>query len=305
MGDTRFMGTGTALVTPFNESGVDYTALERLIEMQINGGVDFLVVLGTTGEAPTVSAAERRKIINFSLRKTAGQLPVVIGTGGNNTEHAIENCLEAKALGADGALVVTPYYNKPTQEGLFRHYEAIARASDFPILSYNVPGRTGVNMTAETTIRLAEVPGIVGIKEACGSLDQADTIIRALRTTHPDFAILSGNDDQAFHMINSGGHGVISVLSNIAPRQVSELISLACESRVREARALHLELFPLMRSLFSETNPIPVKYALSVLGICENRLRLPLVEASAGCMERVGRDLEACGLTYHLERKAG
>lgn len=303
MNNTRFMGMGTALVTPFNESGVDYIALERLIDMQISGGADFLVVLGTTGEAPTVSATERRKIISFSLRKAAGQLPIVIGTGGNNTEHAIESSIEAKTLGADGALVVTPYYNKPTQEGLFRHYETIARAADFPILAYNVPGRTGVNMTAETTIRLAGISNIVGVKESCGSLDQSDTIIRVLRAPRPDFAVLSGNDDQAFHMINSGGHGVISVLANIAPRRVSELISLARAGRVSEARALHLDLFPLMRSLFSETNPIPVKYAMSSLGICENRLRLPLVEASVSCMERIDRDLEDCGLTSLLERK--
>lgn len=305
MDSSSFMGTGTALVTPFNENGVDYTAIERLIETQVSGGVEFLVVLGTTGEASTVTASERRKIIAFSLRKTAGRLPVVIGTGGNDTAHAIENCLEAKSLGADGALVVTPYYNKPTQEGLFRHYETIARTADFPILAYNVPGRTGVNMTAETTIRLAQIPNLVGIKEACGSLDQADEIIRALRAVRPGFAILSGNDDQAFHMVNSGGHGVISVLANIAPRQTAELVAHARAGRVAEARRLHLEFFPLMKSLFSETNPIPVKYALSRMGICENILRLPLVEASAKCMERMDGNLLECGLVGCQERKAG
>lgn len=305
MGGISFMGTGAALVTPFNESGIDYAALESLIEMQLSGGTDFLVVLGTTGEAPTVTASERHKIIAFSLRKTAGRLPVVIGTGGNDTAHAIESCREAKSLGADGALVVTPYYNKPTQEGLFRHYETIARIADFPILAYNVPGRTGVNMTAETTIRLAQIPNIAGVKEACGSLDQADEIIRVLRAARPDFAILSGNDDQAFHMINSGGHGVISVLANIAPRQTAELISYARAGRVASARTLHLNFFPLMKSLFSETNPIPVKYALSRMGVCENVLRLPLVEASAACMERIDRDLLECGLVCCQERKAG
>lgn len=305
MDGISFMGTGTALVTPFNESGIDYSALERLIEMQVSGGVEFLVVLGTTGEAPTVTASERRKIIAFSLRKAAGRLPVVIGTGGNDTAHAIESCQEAKALGADGALVVTPYYNKPTQEGLFRHYETIARIADFPILAYNVPGRTGVNMTAETTIRLAQIPNVAGIKEACGNLDQADEIIRVLRAARPDFSILSGNDDQAFHMINSGGHGVISVLANIAPRQTAELISHARAGRVAAARTLHLDFFPLMKSLFTETNPIPVKYALSRMGVCENILRLPLVEASAKCMERIDRHLLECGLVSCLERKAG
>lgn len=304
MANIKFMGTGTALVTPFNESGVDYMAFGRLIETQISGGVDFIVLLGTTGEAPTVTDAERTKIIGFSLRKVAGRLPVVIGAGGNSTEHAIENCLEAKSLGADGALVVTPYYNKPTQEGLFRHYEAIASACDFPVIAYNVPGRTGVNMLPQTAVRLADIPSVVGIKEACGCLDQADEIIRALRFARPDFAVLSGNDDQAFHIVNSGGHGVISVLSNIAPRLVAELVSLAREGKVHEARRLHLEFFPLMKALFCETNPIPVKYALSRLGACNNILRLPLVEASHACMERVDREMAACWLTAAPERAA-
>lgn len=291
-----FMGTGTALVTPFNENGVDFAAFSRLIDMQISGGVDFLVVLGTTGEAPTVSASERRELISFALARTAGRISVVIGTGGNNTEHAIESCLEAKALGADAALVVTPYYNKPTQEGLFRHYETIARSSDLPILAYNVPGRTSVNMTAETTVRLAAIENIVGVKEA-GGIEQADEIISALRSSRPDFAVLSGNDDQAFHIVNSGGHGVISVLSNIAPRQVSDLISLTRAGNVTEARELHLRLLPLMRSIFCETNPIPVKYALSSMGVCQNILRLPLTEASANAAARVERDMKSCGIT--------
>lgn len=300
MGNRGFMGTGTALVTPFNESGVDYMALDSLISAQISGGADFLVVLGTTGEAPTIPAGERRKIINFAIHKAGGQIPVVVGAGGNCTEHTIEICLEARSLGAAGALVVAPYYNKPTQEGLFRHFEAVARVSGFPVIAYNVPGRTGVNMTAETTIRLAETGNVVGIKEASGDIGQADEIIRALRPKRPDFAVLSGNDDQAFHMVNGGGHGVISVLSNIAPRQVSMLIAHARAGRVGEARGIHLQFLPLMKSLFSETNPIPVKYALSRMGICENILRLPLTEASAGCMERIDRDLESCGLAAGL-----
>lgn len=296
MGNINFSGTGTALVTTFNENGIDYDAFGALIDTQISGGVDFLVVLGTTGEAPTVTASERRGLISFALERAAGRLQVVVGTGGNNTVHAIENCLEAKALGADGALVVTPYYNKPTQEGLYRHFEAIASAADFPIIAYNVPGRTGVNMTAETTVRLAAIDNIVGVKEA-GSIEQADEIIRALRGSRPAFAVLSGNDDQAFHIVNSGGHGVISVLSNIAPRQVSQLISLARAGRVEEARELHLRLLPMVKTIFCETNPIPVKYALSSMGICQNILRLPLTEAAASTAARVGRDMESCGLT--------
>lgn len=296
MGNSSFMGTGTALVTTFNENGVDYGAFGTLIDTQISGGVDFLVVLGTTGEAPTVTANERRGLISFALEKAAGRLPVVIGTGGNSTEHAIENCLEAKVLGADGALVVTPYYNKPTQEGLYRHFETIARAADFPILAYNVPGRTGVNMTAETTIRLAAIDNIAGIKEAC-SIEQADEIVRVLRSSRPDFVVLSGNDDQAFHVVSGGGHGVISVLSNIAPRQVSEMISLTRAGRVEEARELHLRLLPMVKAIFCETNPIPIKYALSSMGICQNILRLPLTEATAATAARVDLVMESCGLT--------
>lgn len=295
MGINSFMGTGTALVTPFSENGVDYGAFGRLIDTQISGGVDFLVVLGTTGEAPTVTASERRELISFALDRAAGRLPVVIGTGGNDTARAAESCLEAKSLGADGALVVTPYYNKPTQDGLFRHFETVARISDFPLIAYNVPGRTGVNMTAETTVRLAGIENIVGVKEA-GSIDQADEAIRSLRGSRPDFAVLSGNDDMAFHMVNSGGHGVISVLSNIAPREVSDLISMARAGQVEAARELHLRLFPLMKSLFSETNPIPVKYALSRMGVCRNILRLPLTEATPDCAARVDGDMERCGL---------
>lgn len=305
MTGNMFVGTGTALVTPFNGSGVDYSALSRLIDAQLEGGIDFLVVLGTTGEAPTVSQDERRKIISFSLRKSDGRLPVVVGTGGNDTAHVIESCREAKSLGADGALVVTPYYNKPTQEGLYRHFKAITDAVDFPLIAYNVPGRTGVNMTAATTIRLAGLPGVAGIKEACGCIDQADEIIRSLRVLRPDFVVLSGNDDQAFHMINSGGHGVISVLSNAAPGLVSQLVSAARGGDVARARELHMQLFPLMRSLFCETNPIPVKYALSCLGVCENVLRLPLSEASPSCMELIDRDMERCGLAPSLERRVG
>lgn len=299
MGINSFMGAGTALVTPFDESGVDFAAFGRLIDAQISGGVDFLVVLGTTGEAPTVTDGERREMISFALDRAAGRLPIVVGTGGNDTARAIESCLEAKSLGADGALVVTPYYNKPTQEGLFRHFETIARAADFPLIAYNVPGRTGVNMTAETTIRLAGIENVAGVKEA-GSLDQADEIIRAVRGPRPDFAVLSGNDDMAFHMVNSGGHGVISVLSNIAPREVSDLVSAARAEQTGRARGLHLRLFPLMKSLFSETNPIPVKYALSRMGVCRNILRLPLSEASPACAARIDRDMERCGLSARV-----
>lgn len=294
MSGMRFSGTGTALVTPFKESDVDYTAMGRLIDWQIGEQVDFLVVLGTTGEAPAITEDERRKIIGFAVERVAGRVPVVIGTGGNNTERTIENCREALALGASAALVVTPYYNKPSQEGLFRHFDTVARSAGIPVIAYNVPGRTGVNVAPETAVRLASIPNVVGLKEASGNLQQIDEIIGALRLERPDFCILSGNDDQTFHIINSGGHGVISVLSNIAPFRTVRMVSAALAGDVSTARSIHLELLPLMRSLFMESNPVPVKYALSRLGFCENRLRLPLVEASEACMNRLDIDLACC-----------
>lgn len=294
--ETNFTGTGTALVTPFCERGIDYEAMGELIKRQVEGGVDFLVVLGTTGEAPSISRQERRKLIEFVIRAVSGAVPVVIGTGGNDTASAVELCTEAGLLGANGALVVTPYYNKPTQEGLFRHYEAIVREASLPVIAYNVPGRTGVNLLPETVERLAGLEGMAGVKEASGNLGQVDEIIARVRELRPDFRVLSGNDDQTFHIVNSGGHGVISVLSNVAPKETSQMVSLAMEGRVASARDEHLRLLPLIRSLFAETNPIPVKYAMSRLGLCESRMRLPLVEASPECMKRVDAELVACGL---------
>ena len=292
----RFMGTGTALITPFCDAGVDYAAMGRMIDWQIASRVDFLVVLGTTGEAPSVSDTERQKIVAFAVDRASGRLPVVVGTGGNSTEQAIRYCREAESLGADGVLVVTPYYNKPSQEGLSRHYEAISRSCDLPIVAYNVPGRTGVNMLPATVRRLADLPNVVGIKEACGNLAQVEETLLLLADVRPDFAVLSGNDDQTFHIVNAGGHGVISVLANIAPCQTAEMVRAGLAGDVAGARALHRAFFPLVKALFVETNPMPVKYAASRLGLCENRLRLPLVEASENCMSLVDAELDCCGV---------
>lgn len=302
---TRFTGTGTALVTPFCERGIDYTAMEGLIKRQVENGVDFLVVLGTTGEAPAISRQERRELIAFTLRATGGRVPVVVGTGGNNTTAAIEYCAEAEELGASGALVVTPYYNKPSQEGLFRHFEAVASETGLPVIAYNVPGRTGVNLQPRTVERLAGIPNLVGVKEASGSIGQADEIIARTRDLRPDFRVLSGNDDQTFHIINGGGHGTISVLSNVAPRETVQMVGMALAGRVSAARDLHLRLAPLVRGLFVETNPMPVKYALSRMGFCENRVRLPLVEASEACMAEVDAALAACGLIDACDETRG
>ena len=289
-------GTGTALVTPFTDTGIDYDGFGRLIDWQIEEGVEFLVVLGTTGESPAVTEAEREALVAFAVTKAAGRVPVVIGTGGNNTEHAIRSSRAAKALGADAVLVVTPYYNKPSQEGLFRHFKTVAEAAEVPMILYNVPGRTGVNLLPDTVVRLAGVENIVALKEASGSQAQVDETLRKLRPVRPNFSVLSGNDDQAFHLVNAGGQGVVSVLSNIAPRATSDMIRAALGGRVAEARELHMRLFPLMKSLFMETNPMPVKYAVSRLGFCADTLRLPLVVCSEACRAQIDKDMRECGL---------
>ncbi|MDR3230663.1 MAG: 4-hydroxy-tetrahydrodipicolinate synthase [Synergistaceae bacterium] len=289
-----FRGTGTALVTPFTKSGIDYHNLGRLIDWQIDQKVEFLVVLGTTGESPAVPAEERTEIVRFAVAQAKGRVPVVVGTGGNNTPHAAESSREAEELGADGVLVVTPYYNKPSQEGLFRHFKTVAGSVKIPMILYNVPGRTGVNLLPDTVVRLAEVQNIVALKEASGSQAQVDETIRKVRRVRGDFSILSGNDDQAFHLVNAGGHGLVSVLSNIAPKETSDMVRAALAGRVVEARELHLKLFPLMKNLFMETSPMPVKYGVSRLGYCKNILRLPLVEASENCMAQINGDMKEC-----------
>lgn len=295
----RFAGVGTALATPFCASGarVDYAALKKTIERQVEGGASFLVLLGTTGEAPTVSRAERREMISCAVNTAADRIAVVVGAGGNDTAAAAEMCAEARDFGADGVLVVTPYYNKPTQEGLFRHFERVASVG-LPVIAYNVPGRTGVNMLPATVARIAEIPGMAGVKEASGNLAQIDEIV-SLTRSHGNFCVLSGNDDQTFHVINAGGHGVVSVSSNVAPAETVSMVDLALAGRVAEARELHIRLAPLVRALFTETNPIPVKYALSQLGLCENCVRLPLVEASSST-RAIDEALEALGMVSPL-----
>ncbi len=292
-----FRGTGTALITPFKKGRVDFESLERLVEFQIRNGVDFLVVLGTTGEATTISSTEKRKIIRFCVERVAGRIPIVVGTGSNCTQTTVELSHVALSLGADAVLIVTPYYNKPPQDGLYEHYRTVAsRLGSGQIIIYNVPGRTGVNILPETVIRLAEIPNIVGIKEASGNQAQVDALIKNVKRTRQDFAVLSGNDDQAFHLVNAGGDGVISVLSNVAPKETSDMIRYTLQGKTEEARRLHLQLFPLMKGLFCETNPIPVKYAASKLGLCRNELRLPLIPASPKAMAEVDRAMEEGGI---------
>lgn len=271
-------GVFTALVTPFKNGKVDEDALKDLIGFQLQGDVDGLVPCGTTGEAPTLSYEEHERVIELTVKYAGGSVPVIAGTGSNSTKEAIELTEGAKRLGADACLLTTPYYNKPTQEGLYRHYKEIAEAVDIPLVLYNIPGRTGINMAPETIKRVAEIPNIVGIKEASGSLVQVSEIYRL---TGGRFTIFSGDDNIFLPMMSVGAVGVISVISNIMPKELKELYrAFAEEEDIKKARDLHTRLMPLFQGMFIETNPIPVKEALYYMGMIEKEFRLPLCPLS-------------------------
>lgn len=292
-----FKGVATALITPFSEGEVDYKSFEKFIQWQIEKGVDALLVLGTTGEAPSISEEERKELVSFAVKLVNGRVPLIVGTGTNSTEKTLKMTLQAQDLGADGALIVTPYYNKPVQEGLYQHYAYIAKRVEIPIIIYNVPSRTGVNILPETVIRLAaDFKNIVGVKEASGNMAQIDSLLLKLKGVRDDFFVWSGNDDQAFHLMCSGGHGVISVLSNVVPDLAATMCKKTLEGNLEEARELHLKLFPLMKALFVETNPIPVKFGVSLLGMCKNELRLPLVPASEKTRELIESTMKELGV---------
>jgi 4-hydroxy-tetrahydrodipicolinate synthase len=290
-------GCYTALITPFRDGPIDETALRALVERQIAGGVSGLVPCGTTGEAPALAAAEWDRVVSIVVETAGGRVPVLAGTGSNNTVTVIERTRRARTLGADGALVVTPYYNRPTPDGLHRHFVAIAEAVDLPLVLYNVPGRTGVNLLPETVARLAEVPTIVGIKEASGSLDQASQI---RREANRDFVLLSGDDSLTLPMMGIGAGGVISVVSNIVPEAVSALTSACLEGDFVTGRTLHLALFDLCRAMFVETNPTPVKAAAALLGYCSPEVRLPLAPLSEAAQRRVESALETWRATANV-----
>jgi 4-hydroxy-tetrahydrodipicolinate synthase len=283
-------GCYTALITPFRDGLIDETALRALVRRQIAAGVSGLVPCGTTGEAPALSATEWDRVVSIVVETAGGSVPVLAGTGSNNTVSVIDRTRRARTLGADGALVVTPYYNRPTQEGLYRHFAAIAEAVELPLVLYNVPGRTGINLLPETVVRLADIPGIVGIKEASGSLDQASQI---MREANSDFVVLSGDDSLTLPMMGVGAMGVISVVSNIAPEAVSALTSACLAGDFGSGRSLHLALFDLCRAMFVETNPTPVKAAAALLGYCSPEVRLPLAPLSEAAQRRVETALAA------------
>ncbi|CAA9410834.1 MAG: 4-hydroxy-tetrahydrodipicolinate synthase [uncultured Rubrobacteraceae bacterium] len=289
-----FSGAFTALVTPFRNGEVDVEALENLVEFQIGQGIHGLVPCGTTGETPSMSEEEDRLVIGTVVRVTNGRVPVVAGTGSNSTDMAIKYTRMAEEEGADGSLQVAPYYTKPTQEGLYRHFAAIAESTSLPLVLYNIPGRTSVTISAETTARLAELPNIVGTKEATHSMDMASDI---RRLCGEEFDILSGDDSLTLPLMSLGGRGVISVAANVAPAVVSDMVGALLAGDFERGRELHYDLLPLCRALFVETNPIPVKAAASILGLCSDEMRLPMVPLAGENLDHLRRVMER---TNHL-----
>ncbi|MET0335452.1 MAG: 4-hydroxy-tetrahydrodipicolinate synthase [Rhizobacter sp.] len=288
------VGSIVALVTPMHEDGsVDYDALRRLIDWHIAEGTDCIGVVGTTGESPTVTVEEHCEIIRVSVEHAKGRVPIMAGTGGNSTAEAIELSRFAKKVGADCTLSVVPYYNKPSQEGIYAHFKAIAEAVDVPMVLYNVPGRTVADMLPETTLRLASVPGIIGVKEATGNIERACTLIKH---APKGFAIYSGDDPTAVALMLLGGHGNVSVTANVAPRAMNELCKAALAGQAREAAAIHLKLLPLHKNLFVESSPTPTKWALSKLGRCGATVRLPILPLTSAGQATVEQALREAGL---------
>jgi len=284
--NNKLTGMGVALITPFkSDESIDYDALARLVEHLIKNGTDYLVVCGTTAETPTLTEQEKEDIKNFVLQTAAGRLPIVLGLGGNNTKAIVEKLHSSDFKGIDAILSVTPYYNKPSQEGIYQHFAAIARASKLPIILYNVPGRTGVNMSAETTLRLAkEFSNICAVKEASGNFPQIDDIIK---NKPKDFMVISGDDGITFPLITLGAVGVISVIGNAFPREFSRMVRLALQGDYDNARQIHQHFNELIQLLFVEGNPAGVKSMLAVMGLIENKLRLPLVPNTITTYEKI------------------
>ena len=291
---TPILGSIVALVTPMHEDQrIDVDALRRLIDWHVEEGTRCIAVVGTTGESPTVSVEEHCEVIRVAVEHARGRIPIMAGTGGNSTAEAIELSRFALKVGADCTLSVVPYYNKPSQEGIYRHFKAIAEAVDIPVVLYNVPSRTVADMQTETTLRLAQVPGVIGVKDATGDIARGSSIVRL---APPGFAVYSGNDDSAVALMLLGGHGSVSVTANVAPRQVQALCAAALEGNAREAARLQMQLLDLHQALFVEPSPAPTKWALSRLGRCGTTVRLPITPLSEAGQARVTAALGAAGL---------
>jgi len=287
-----FRGSMTAIITPFRAGEIDYDSFERLIEFQIESGTDALVPCGTTGESATLSHEEHDRVVEFTVKQAAGRIKVIAGAGSNSTREALRLTRHAQEVGADGALVITPYYNKPTQKGMIAHFEALAGGSDIPLVLYNVPGRTGVKLEPETVAKLSQVDNIVAIKEACGSVDQVSRILNLC-----DITVLSGDDMLTLPMISVGASGVISVAANVMPSEVSALVHAALDGEWETARESHYRLYNLFSGLFVETNPIPVKTVLALMGMIAEEFRLPICSPGDAARKKI-EDLAAeYGLT--------
>jgi 4-hydroxy-tetrahydrodipicolinate synthase len=288
-----FEGSGVAIITPFKDGKINYDAMGNLIEWHIENKTDAIIVCGTTGESATMSDEERKTTIKFVVDKVNKRIPVIAGSGSNNTAYSVELSKYCQEVGADGLLVVTPYYNKSTQDGLIKHFTTIAESVDLPIILYNVPGRTGVNINPTTVEKLSKVKNIVAIKEASGNISQVAEIARLCGE---DFAIYSGNDDQIVPILSLGGSGVISVLANILPKETHDIVEKYLSGDVEEARKLQLSLNELVSSLFIEVNPIPVKAAMNLMGLEAGELRLPLVEISEASLKVLANNMKKCGI---------
>lgn len=279
-----FSGAFTAIVTPFKNGQVNEKGFKGLIRFGIDGGISGFVPCGTTGESPTLSHEEHNRVVEMTVKEVSGQLKVIAGTGSNCTDEAISLTRHAKKVGADAALLVSPYYNKPSQEGLYRHFKAIAEAVDIPVILYNIQGRTGVNIENSTVEKLSKIPNIVGVKEASGSILQMSEVIRLCGR---DFDVLSGDDQMTFPLMALGGKGVISVVTNIIPDKMSALVKHMLAGQIDKARAIHFEIFELCQTMFVETNPIPVKAALGLMGKIEPEFRLPLCAPSPANLDKI------------------
>ncbi len=288
-----FKGAIVAIVTPFKNGRIDEEALRKLIEFQIEGGTSGIVPCGTTGESATLSHEEHDRVIEITIDAAKKRVPVIAGTGSNSTAEALRLTKHAYEAGADGALIVCPYYNKPSQEGLYQHYKAIAEAVPIPIIVYNIPGRTGINLNPDVLARLAEIPNIVGVKEAAGSIKQMSDIIGLC---DPGFDVLSGDDAFTLPLLALGGKGVVSVISNIAPADMANMVKAFEAGDLAKARQLHYKMIPLIDCLFIETNPVPVKAALSMMGLIEYEMRLPLCKLTQNSYDKLKKAMTDYGL---------
>ena len=293
MKNKLFTGVATALATPFIDEKINFKVFEEFIELQINSGINALVVCGTTGEASTMSQNEKIDLIKCAISVTNKRVPIIVGTGSNNTLSAIEMSKIAEKLGADGLLVVTPYYNKTTQNGLIEHYKSISNSVSIPIILYNVPSRTGMNISPETCLELSKIENIVGIKEASGNISQ---ITRIASLCGDNLLIYSGNDDQVMPILSLGGKGVISVLANVAPKETHDMVQKYLDGDVVGAREIQIKAIPLCEALFCEVNPIPVKKAVELMGLCEGNLRMPLTELEPEHTEQLKKAMTGFGV---------